>query len=188
MKKYLMCVAMLLPIIVFAGCERESTVSILTEAQENAPDQEFVDSRIVITQQGRTNAIVQADSIRVFQSRNYTTIDGSMVVDFFDAAGTQKSTLTADHGEIWGLYENVDSLRAFEKVEVVAADSSKRLNTDSAMTWSGETRNIYSDGPVTLVTNDAVEQGVNFVAKDDLSEYTMNSVSGAYQGALPKPK
>ena len=33
-----------------------------------------------------------------------------------------------------------------------------------------------------LVTEDAVEQGVNFVANDDLSEYRMENVSGVFEG------
>ncbi len=172
----------LIAAVIMAGCEKEPTVTQLTEKKENEPDQKFIGSRIVITEQGRTNAIVQAESISVFQSRNFTTFDGGLNIDFFDDRGERTSTLKAGHGEVWGLYEDVDSLRAYVNVEVVSADSTKRMNTDSSLSWSARSRNIFADGLVTLTTSNAVEQGVNFVAKDDLSEYTMENVSGVYQG------
>ena len=172
----------LIAALVLAGCEQESTVTQLTEVQGNEPDQEFIDSRIVITEQGRTNAIVQAESISVFQNQNFTTFDGGITIEFFDDRGELTSSLKAGHGEVWGLYEDVDSLRARDNVEVVSADGAKRMNTDSSLSWSAQSRKIFADGLVTLTTSNAVEQGVNFVAKDDLSEYTMENVSGVYQG------
>ncbi|MFC1511581.1 LPS export ABC transporter periplasmic protein LptC [Candidatus Latescibacterota bacterium] len=167
----------------WAGCAPEPTVTQLSTVPENEPDQKFIQARIVITEGGMTNAIVMADSIQVFLDRSYTEIDGDMAIDFFNDGGEMTTKLTADSGEIWGLYEEVDSLIARGDVMVVSVDEENRLETSSALTWSARTHLIYADGLVRLSTPDAVEQGINFVATDDLSEYSMDNVSGEYEGS-----
>ena len=103
---------------------------------------------------------------------------------FFNKKGEYVSTLTAQMGEVWGLYDEVDSLKARNDVVIVSAEKDKRLETSSSLNWISSTRKIYADRDslVKLVTGDAVEQGINFVANDDLSEYRMENVSGIFKG------
>lgn len=167
----------------FASCSREPSVSRIGDAPENEPNQQFSHSRIVITEVGVTSAIVQAESIQVFQATGYTAIEGGMIIDFYNKNGEQTSELTAGRGEVWGLFEKVDSLTARDNVTIVSTDGLKRMETASAFTWNAETRKIRADGLVKLITEDATEQGINFVATDDLSEYSMDNVTGEYEGS-----
>lgn len=169
-------------ILILGGCTREPSIATLDTVPDIEPDQQYRTARIVITEGGVTGAIVSADSINVFMDRNYTEIAGGMTIDFFDRDGEQTSTLTSDTGEVWGLYEEVDSLTARGDVVVVSADGLKRMETASAFTWVSATRTISADSLVTLITEDAVERGYNFVAADDLSEYRMDNVTGRYEG------
>ena len=164
------------------GCERDTPIAKLASAPENEPDQTFLDSRIVVTETGITSAIVAAESIGVYTDTGFTAVEGGVTIEFFDSGGAQTSTLTADRGEGWGLYDEVDSLIACGNVTVISTDGTKKMETGSSFTWKAGTRRVYADGLVRLITGDAVEEGVNFVANDDLSEYSMDDVSGEYGG------
>jgi len=167
----------------FTGCEKNTTISQVKNIPDNEPDQKFIKSRIVITENGITYAIVQAESVKVFVDSDYTSLEGGILIDFFNKKGEYVSTLTAQMGEVWGLYDEVDSLKAKNNVIIVSADKDKRLETSSSLSWISSTRKIYADRDslVRLVTEDAVEQGINFVANDDLSEYRMENVSGIFE-------
>lgn len=171
-------------LIFIIGCEKNTTISQVKNIPDNEPDQKFVKSRIVITEKGITYAIVQAESVKVFVDSDYTSLEGGILIDFFNKKGEYVSTLTAQMGEVWGLYDEVDSLKARNDVVIVSAEKDKRLETSSSLNWISSTRKIYADRDslVKLVTGDAVEQGINFVANDDLSEYRMENVSGIFKG------
>jgi hypothetical protein len=147
---------------------------------ENEPDQKFIQSRIVITENGVTYAVVEAESVKVYTDRDFTSLEGGILIDFFDRDGEFVSTLTAKRGEVWGLYNEVDSLKAIDNVVIVSEENDKRLETPSFMNWVASTRTVYAEksSVVKLISGNSVEEGVNFVAKDDLSEYSMDNVSG----------
>ena len=178
---YTVCVISFLAVY---GCDKKTTISEVKDIPGNEPDQEFLASRIVITEHGITNAIVQAESINVYSDKNLTSIDGGVMIDFFDNYGKKSSTLTAKKGNVWGLYDKVDSLKATGDVVIISADKDKRMETSSSLCWISSARKIYAprDSLVKLITNDGVEQGINFNAKDDLSEYSMENVSGVFEG------
>ena len=170
-------------LIFIIGCEKNTTISQVKNIPDNEPDQKFVKSRIVITENGITYAIVQAESVKVFVDSDFTSLEGGILIDFFNKKGEYVSTLTAQMGKVWGLYDEVDSLKAKNNVVIVSAEKDKRLETSSSLNWISSTRKIYADRDslVKLITEDAVEQGINFVANDDLSEYRMENVSGIFE-------
>jgi len=168
-------------LIFVIGCEKNTTISQVKNVSDNEPDQEFLNSKIVITEHGITSAIVQAESVNVYTESDFTSVKGGILIDFFNDDGENTSTLTAQSGEVWGLYAEVDSLKAKGNVEIVSADKTKKMETSSSFNWIPATHKIYADGLVKLITEDAVEQGINFVANDDLSEYTMDNVSGVFE-------
>ncbi|MFC1551443.1 LPS export ABC transporter periplasmic protein LptC [Candidatus Latescibacterota bacterium] len=171
-------------IILFAGCEKESSISQVKNIIENEPDQKFIKSRIVITENGVTYAIVEAESVKVFSDTDFTSLEGGILIDFFNREGEYVSTLTAGSGEVWGLYNEVDSLKAIDNVVIVSEENDKRLETASYLNWIASTRYVYAEknSVVKLISERAVEEGINFVAKDDLSEYSMDNVSGTIEG------
>lgn len=168
-----------------SGCEEEQ---IPVRINYNLPDQEFKNSRIIITEKGITTAIVWAHRASVFEDRNYTVIEDSIAIEFFNKEGEKVSTLTALSGEVWGLYEKVDSLRAEGNVVIVSDERKAKMET-SVIRWDANAHMIYADSTVRLSTEDAVQTGVRFVATDDLKSYTMENVTGVIQSeeiALPE--
>lgn len=168
-------------LIFVIGCEKNTTISQVKNIPDNEPDQRFFKSRIIITENGITSAIVQAESVKVYTDSDFTSVEGGIRIDFFNDDGEHTSTLTAQSGKVWGLYEELDSLKAKGDVMIVSADKTKKMETSSSFSWIPSTHKIYADGLVKLITEDAVEQGINFVANDDLSEYTMDNVSGVIE-------
>ena len=165
-----------------AGCEKKAQMSRVNNIPDNEPDQSFYNSRIIITENGMTSAIVEAESVSVYMDSNFTSVNGGIQIDFFNNKGNHTSTLTAQSGEVWGLYEEVDSLKATGDIVIVSTDKEKRMETASSLYWISSIRKIYADGLVKLISEDAVEQGINFEANDDLSEYRMDNVSGVFEG------
>lgn len=180
-KNWLLCLVLSFGII--SGCEEKTEYAEVSSVPVREPDQHFLMSRMVITENGITSAIVEADTVDVYADNDFTSIDGGIVMEFFDKKGEQTSTLTADHGGVWGLYEEVDSLKATGNVVIVSVDSTKRMETASSLTWISETRKIYADSLVRLATESGIEQGINFEANEDLSEYRMDNVSGEIEGS-----
>jgi len=163
--------------IFLVACAEEPPV---VQVRSNLPDQQFTNSRIVITENGITSAIVAAKHVNVYEDRNYTVVDDSIAIQFFNKEGKRVSTLTAKHGEVWGLYENVDSLKATGDVVIISDERNAKMETQD-IRWIAATHKIYSDSRVRLSTEDAVEEGTGFEATDDLKTYTMKNVTGEIQ-------
>ncbi|MBN1294939.1 MAG: LPS export ABC transporter periplasmic protein LptC [Candidatus Latescibacteria bacterium] len=170
------CVLTVLLFVITAGCEIEEEVPVSIEY--NLPDQEFKDARIIITENSITSAIVMAKLVNVFEDDNYTVVQDSIAMEFFNKQGKRVSTLTARNGEVWGLYEQVDSLKATGDVVIISEERRAKLETQS-IRWNAKTRMIHADGWVRLSTEDAVQEGEKFVATDDLKNYTMENVTGS---------
>ncbi len=171
-------------VIVVLGCEKDTTISQGNAISDDEPDQKFLTSRIIITENGITTAIVQAESVQVYMDTDLTSARGGVHMDFFNNEGEHISTLTADSGEVYGLYEEVDSLKAHGNVVIVSADKTKRMETAHSLIWISSSHVIYGerDRIVKLITEGGVEQGINFVANDDLTEYSMEKVTGVFEG------
>ena len=167
--------------VLFAlACEKQETIAEKVELSGSEPSQSLFDSHIVITENGITSAIVQAESVSVWADSNLTRAHGGLKVDFYSKKGEHISTLTSKSGEVFGLFTQVDSIRADGDVIIVSDEKKTRMEASSSLVWIAATRKIYSDSLVKLISNTAVEEGIKFSAKDDLSEYTMENVSGSY--------
>ncbi|MCE5250897.1 LPS export ABC transporter periplasmic protein LptC [bacterium] len=169
------CIAFLILAGLLAmGCEEEKPP---VTVRSDLPNQQFSDARIVITEKGVTSAIVSAKHVDVFEDRNYTVVNDSISIQFFNKEGKRASTLTARHGEVWGLFEQVDSLKATGDVVIVSDERNAKMETQD-IRWIAASHKIFSDSRVRLSTEDAVEEGIGFEASDDLKTYTMKNVTG----------
>lgn len=174
------CLGVLLVALLVPGCSKEQPSGRRNASSVDAPDQVFVGTRFVITEDGATSAIVAADSITVFQSRRQSIAEGRLRVDFFSRAGARVSTLTADRGIVYGVNEVIDSLRAEGNVVITWHERNATMKTPFVR-WIERTRTIYADSTVALSVDNAVERGVGFVAPDDLKSYTMRQVAGVVE-------
>lgn len=172
--------ALIISITLALACGKNETIAEKVKLSDTEPGQSLYDSHIVITENGITSAVVQAESISVWADSNLTRAFGGLHVDFYNKKGEHISTMTSEKGEVFGLYTQVDSIRADGNVVIVSDEKKTRMEASSSLVWMASTRKIYSDSLVKLISESAVEQGIKFSAKDDLSEYTMENVSGHY--------
>ena len=167
--------------VIGVSCEREPELPSM-RSEENAPDQVFIRPHIVVSKKALISAIVEARLMKVYEQRNLTSLEDSILVSFYDKEGVHTTTLTALNGEIWGLYEDVDSLKADGDVIIVSHKENSTLKTQ-AIRLIVSTHRIYADGHVKITTKDGYEEGTGFIAKDDLSEYEFTGpVSGEVRG------
>ncbi|MFC1692976.1 LPS export ABC transporter periplasmic protein LptC [Candidatus Latescibacterota bacterium] len=162
----------------YTGCGDDNTSISGKSAGENEPDQVLINPRIVISEKGLTSAIIQAKTVKVFEKRNFTSLKDSIVIYFYNDEGIHTTTLTAHTGEVWGLYESVDSLSARGNVVIVSGEDNASMETED-IRWIASIHRIHADGLATIKTDQGFEQGTGFVAKDDLSEFEFTGpVSG----------
>ena len=177
-------IALTAALLVIAGCQKEKP---RIRVKSELPDQQFINSRTIITENGVTTAIVESKRVDVYEERNYSVIQDSIRIEIFSKNGKRVSTLTAKNGEVWGLYEKVDSLKATGDVVILSEERNAKMETP-AILWVASIHKVFAD-TVRLSTEDAVEEGVKFEATDDLKSYTMKNVSGEVQGrnvAIPE--
>ncbi len=164
------------------SCGGEETVSRAGPAAGHEPDQIFIRPRIVITENGLTSAVLRAETVKVFEDSSYTLFQDSLTVFFYSEDGQHTTTMTADSGEVWGLYEEVDSLRADGDVRIISEEREASLEAP-AIRWIVGQHRVYGEGLVKLNTDQGFEQGTGFTAVDDLSEYEFTGpVSGEVRG------
>jgi len=146
------------------------------------PDQILKDTRMTLTESGRTVAILEAQIVKVYEDSNYASLEDSVTVYFFDREGEHTTTLTASSGEIWGLYEKADSLKASGNA-VVSSERNDAYLEAPAIRWIASLGMVYGEGTVRLNSENGYEEGTGFEAKDDLSEYRFRGpVSGEVRG------
>ena len=162
------------------GCAEDTSSTVSRPHTEDEPDQIFIEPHMVVTENGITSAVMEARTVRVFEERNYTSLEDSVRILFFDDSGEHTTTLTADFGNVFGLYTNVDSLSASGNVVIVSIEQDITMETED-IHWNKTTNKVHADGFAVIRSRHGFEQGYGFVANDDLSEYEFRGeVSGEY--------
>ncbi|MDP2982662.1 MAG: LPS export ABC transporter periplasmic protein LptC [Candidatus Latescibacter sp.] len=170
-----------LTLIISPGCAKKTSIQISATTVSGGPDQLFVHARFVVIDNGLTDAIISADSVKVYSVTSISEAAGNVVIDFFNKQGNQYSVLTARKGIVYGKTEAIDSLRAEGDVVITWKEKNARMETPY-LRWIASSRRIFADSTVVLSVNNAEERGVGFEAPDDLKSYTMKKVSGFVQG------
>jgi len=76
----------------------------------------------------------------------------------------------------------VDSLKAKGNVLIASVEKDATMRTES-IRWKASSHKLYADEFVRITSENGFEQGIGFVAKDDLSEYEFTGpVSGEVRG------
>lgn len=159
----------------------------------DGPDQEGWNSRITVTSNGRTSAIIQYAHMEKFSKRRETKFDDGIVVDFYNTAGQHTSNLVAERGV---LYEENSDVEAIGKV-VVKSDSGMTVWTPR-LRWENARQKIISNDLVTIATaeHDTLH-GQGFVSDQNLKVWSIRrpsgvsqkkiDLTGAGQGRAPAP-
>jgi LPS export ABC transporter protein LptC len=171
-KKILCCSVVLLCL----GCRSQDQQTV-TPPNYEGPDQEGWNSRITVTSNGRTSAIVQYSHMEKYSKRRETKFDGGIVVDFFNTAGQHTSNLVSERGV---LYEESNDVEALGNV-VVVSDSGMTVRTQR-LRWDNTRQKIVSNDFVTITTaeNDTL-YGKGFQSDQNLKQWSIGKPSGVSQ-------
>jgi LPS export ABC transporter protein LptC len=155
------------------GCKSQEQQSIAPPNFEG-PDQEGWNSRVTVTSNGRTAAIVQYAHMEKYSKRRQAKFDGGIVVDFYNTAGQHTSNLVADRGV---LYEETNDVEAIGHV-IVVSDSGMTMYTER-LRWDNARQKIVSNEFVTIVrAEDDTLYGHGFESDQSMKQYSILKPSG----------
>ncbi len=158
------------------GCRSQEQPPV-TPPNYEGPDQEGWNSRITVTSNGRTSAIIQYAHMEKFSKRRETKFDGGIVVDFYNTTGQHTSNLVAERGV---LYEENSDVEAIGKV-VVKSDSGMTVWTPR-LRWENTRQKIVSNEVVTIATAERdTLHGQGFVSDQNLKVWSIRRPSGVSQ-------
>jgi len=163
-------------VLLCLGCRSQEQQTV-TPPNYDGPDQEGWNSRITVTSNGRTSAVLQYAHMEKFSKRQETKFDGGIVVDFYNTAGQHTSNLVSERGV---LYEETNDVEALINV-VVKSDSGATVLTQR-LRWDNARQKILSNDFVTIITaqNDTLH-GQGFVSDQNLKIWSMRRPSGVSQ-------
>jgi LPS export ABC transporter protein LptC len=98
-------------------------------------------------------------------------------LEFFDENGKLESTLKANHAYY---FKEENQWRGRGDVIVKNIQKKEQLNTEELF-WKQADKKIFTDKFVTIRLQDDVIYGEGLDAKEDLSDYTINKISGSFE-------
>jgi LPS export ABC transporter protein LptC len=143
MTVYLKVLLVSLVMLGLSGCEEQSDNNKpVVKSTVNEPDQVMTNSEIYLTNNGWRAAIVKSDLLKAY-TRIDTTLIYGVKVRFFDSAGVQTSTLTADSGKV-SQRTNIMSVTGHVKANT---KDNRRLVSDS-LRWDAKNDKVVTEGHV----------------------------------------
>ena len=138
----------------------------------DAPDQEAWDVTKTVTRNGVLRAVIRAPHLIKYDRDRMSRLDGGVSVTFFaPRSGDTLSTLISRQARI---DEGKRILTATDSVVLVSSRGCA-LFTDT-LRWEEETETIRGPSRVRIEGDDGTETGIGFVAKSDLSTWTLREV------------
>lgn len=170
----LICAAALL----VAGCEEKIRPSVLSEVDSRTlPQQESWNSTVLLTDSGRTKALIRAGYIRVFDNPRVTMLSEGVMVDFYDEEEQPTSVLTSLEAKV---NDRTNDLEAWGSVVVVSLEDSTTLRTERLF-WDDRRQLIHTNEFVRIVSPRESIQGHGLEAEQNLRNYRIFRVSGEAQ-------
>lgn len=171
-------------LLVLAGCGRAPSVEdqvAVPPPEGPRPDSEQWDAVIRLYEKGRTQAVLEAEYLAVFDlPRNkYTRMD-TLEADFVDEVGEVGSHLTADSGEIYD-QEREGRRRVKTWGGVVLVGSGGRTVRADTLWWDEAEDRVYTDGPVEVTREGELLRGIGFESDTRLENMRLFEGSGISQ-------
>ena len=160
-------------LLILPGCEEKVKPSVVSFPLKDLPSQESWNSTVTFSDSGKTTAILWSGHISVYASLQYTLLDDSVAVDFFDENERHTSRLTALRGKV---YEHPRNFEAYEHV-VVTSDSGTVLRTERLF-WDDATRKIHTDDFVDITSPEEHIMGHGMESDQALKNYKIFRVTG----------
>jgi LPS export ABC transporter protein LptC len=164
---------LLIAILAISCSKNEPKVTEKVDKDAITTEQVLHDSRINLSQGGRTTAVIDAKYIeKRFGAKK--TIAKDIIAHFYDSTGMETSWLVADSGEVGELSNQLD---VWGNVEVNTRDSVK-LHTES-LKWDQKINKVVTEDYVEIHREGTIVRGYGFVSERTLKEFSIKrQVSG----------
>lgn len=168
--------SILLGIVLLFGCvERTSIQRSADDPFLSMPGHLAYNVRVQFTDSNRIKAVLQGREGRIDEASNTTVVTGSVVVDFYNEAGTvPRARLTADSVVV---NDRTKDMTAFGKVIVVSKTRDLTLTTSSLM-WVNSSERVRTEAAVHIETGGETIDGIGMESNQDLSQYRLYQVRG----------
>ena len=162
-------------------CQNDRTTSSIPPVNpDDYPDSEGWNQTIVSTNKGKVNAIIEYGHMARFSQRQMAYFNEGVKVDFYDADGVHKSTVTADSGIF---NEKSNDVEAIGHV-VVESDSGVTLYTHRIQ-WDQKNEKILSNEKVQFITEEGdTLYGDHFKSDPELKNWKINRIKGDFHKGL----
>jgi LPS export ABC transporter protein LptC len=160
-------------VLMSVSCGERLQPTVLDLGEGGIPAQESWRSTITFSDSARITAVLWAGYIAVFTDKEYTLMDDSVHVDFFNEQEQHTSELTSQWGRV---NDRTRDFAAYERVVVVSDDGSV-LKTDSLF-WNSRTQKIETDAFVEIISPREHIKGHGLVSDQSLKDYRIFKVTG----------
>ncbi len=168
----------LIVLIFLQGCEEKIRPTVLSQVDSRSfPQQESWNSTVLLSDSGRTKALIRAGYIRVYEEPRRTLLSEGVTVDFFDEEETRTSVLTSNEAKVNDL---TNDLEAWGAVVVISLEDSTTLRTERLF-WDNRRQLIHTNEFVRIVSSKEKIQGHGLEAEQNLRNYRIFRVSGETQ-------
>lgn len=158
---------------------------LMTSCDDNAPTQqtgkysgpkrEEDNMELIMTDSARLSVRLQAPKLLVMQNEDQHFTKG-IFIEFYNKNGIKTTTLRADKGV---QYRATNVHIALGNVIVTNLEKNQTLKTER-LNWNPDTKKLYTDKFVTIITPEERIEGTGLEAKQDFSSYTMRKISGVF--------
>lgn len=160
----------------------------LSDLETDIEDAELADSLLSVTESTNINMDLIEDGHRVVtirspfaatyhhEERARTEMDGPVLVVVRDTLGNTKTEVNSQKAIYW----SKDSEFHFREDVRVNTDRGRQLSTES-LNWYQEERRIHTDEFVIITTETDSITGYGLSGADDLSNYSIRTVTGEFQ-------
>ncbi len=160
-------------IVLLCGCEEKIKPSVVSISTKDIPSQESWNSTVRFSDSAKTKAVLWSGHISVYSAQEYTLLEDSVIVDFYDEFEKHTSRLTARWGKI---HDRTRDFEAYENV-VVTSDSGTVLKTERLF-WNDADRLIHTDAFVDIISPDEHIMGHGMESDQSLKNYKIFKVTG----------
>jgi LPS export ABC transporter protein LptC len=160
-------------VLTLAGCEEKIKPSVMLMSQADLPSQESWNSTVTFSDSAKVKAVVWSGHIASYSYQQYTLLEDSLHVDFFNEQEQHTSLLTARKGRV---DDRTHDFEAYENV-VVVSDSGTVLKTERLF-WTNATRRIHTNAFVDITSRTEHIMGQGMESDQALKNYKILRVTG----------
>lgn len=166
--------AVVLMIVVGAGCENDIEKIKLITSQKVLPVEAATDLEIIYSDSAKIKSkIVTPELNRYIGNKNYIELPKGLKLEFYDDNQNITSTLTADYA----IRREQEMIVEAKRNVVIVNEKNEKLNTEH-LVWNEKTKKIYSDKFVKITTPEEIIYGNGFEADQDFSRYKILNIKG----------